>query len=129
MTFKKDVSLFFNLIKTSRENKVLFPTTVKYYKIRKIIQILLKYGIIYSYGLSNNNLYIYRNNYVTFEILYFNKIKYLSLYKIKSFISKNPHNIYIVSTSMGLFDGKDLLKLNLGGYLVFIIKTKGSLIR
>src|SRR3954468_8981831 len=127
MTFKKDISLFFNLIKTSTKNKVLFPDTIKYYKIRKLLEILVKYGIIYSFGLDNNNLYVNRNTYVTLNILYFNKIKYFSNYKIKSFVAKNPDNIYIVSNSIGIFDSKDLIKLNLGGYLLFIIKTKGSL--
>jgi hypothetical protein len=67
--------------------------------------------------------------YITLDILYFNKIKYFSNYKIKSFVAKNPNNIYILCNSVGTFDSKDLIKLNLGGYLLFVIRTKGSLIK
>jgi len=127
MVFKKDISLVFNYIKTSNENKVLFPKNIKYYKLKSILHILVKYGIIYSFGVISNRLYVQRNKHITHGICCVNGVKYFSNYKLRSVISKHPANVYIVSTTLGVLDSKAVVKLGVGGYIVFIIKPKYSI--
>jgi hypothetical protein len=128
MSFRKDLFLFFNLIKTSNENKVSFPTKIKYYKLKKILHILLIYGIILNFGISSNRLYVYINKQSILNIYCLQKPVYLSNYRLQSFISKHPDTVYVISTSLGIFDSKNLFRTGLGGYLLFIIKPKKSLI-
>ena len=127
MTFRKDISLFFNCIKTSSKNKVLLPSNLKYSKLKKILGILLKYGVIHRFGLINNLLFVDRNIYKFLDVFWFNKTKYLSNYKIQSLVSKFPDNIYVISTPIGILDSKDAIKFKLGGLVLFIIKTKKSI--
>jgi hypothetical protein len=127
MSFRKDLFLFFNLIKTSTENKVSFPTQIKYYKLKKILHLLLIYGIIFNFGVLSDHLYVYVNKQSVLNIYCLQKPTYLSNYKLQSLLSKHPDTIYVVSNSLGILDSKDLIRTGLGGYLLFIIKTKKSL--
>jgi len=129
MTFKSQISLLFNLIKTTKENKVLLKSNFKYYKIRDILKILERYGLIHYYLIKDNTLLLYKNPSKMYEIHNFKDVKYFSAYKLRSFIRKNPANVYVVSTTLGLIDGFKASINNLGGYLVFIIKVQGNILR
>lgn len=127
MTFKNDIALFFNVIKTSKENKVLFPYKIKLVKFKKILSILSRYGLIWRYGLIENRLFLHRNPFTLLDISRHNRDKFFSAYKLKSLSTKFRHNIYIISTPVGIFESRDALKYNLGGYLLFVIKPKNSM--
>jgi ribosomal protein S8 len=120
--------MLFNLIKTSNKNKVLLSFNTKYSKFYEILKILLKYGIIYSFEIKHNVLCINNNKEKLYEVYHLRKVKYYSAYKLRSLINKNNSSIYIISTTVGILEGSSCIKINIGGYLVFILRLNGSII-
>lgn len=110
-------------------NKALVCTKSKFIKLKGVLKFLIKYGVISSYMLNQNKLYLRLNPLRHFVVKYFSKTKYLSSYKIESLVNKFGGNVFLISTSLGIVDSNFAIEKRIGGRLLFVIKTKNSLIK
>ena len=126
--FRKILFKLINLLKTFKKKELIVD--FKYMKIQSILYVLQKYGIIYNYKICkvSNKLSITARRESLMDVRLINKVMYISYYKLSSLIKKNPFCIFIISTTIGILDNEKILRLKLGGYFLFIIKPKNSLI-
>lgn len=126
--FRKTLFILINKLKTFKNKELV--VNFKYMKMQPILYMLQKYGIIYSYKISkfNNKLIILTRNNSLMSVKMLKSFINVSFYKISALIKKNPFCIFIISTSIGILDNEQILKLKLGGYLLFVIKPNNSVI-
>lgn len=128
-SFKNAIINLVESLKFYEINKALICTKSKYNKLKYILKILIKHGVILNYLLKDNKLFINVNHLKYYGVKYFSKGKYLSAYKIESLIHKFPGNVFIISTSLGIIDSTEAVSRKIGGQLLLILKTKESLIK
>lgn len=128
-SFKNAIINLVESLKFYEVNKALVCTKSKYNKLRYILKVLIKHGVILNYMLRNDKLFIKVNHLKYYSVKYFSKNKYLSSYKIESLIHKFPGNVFIMSTSLGIIDSTEAVLKKIGGQLLLILKTKESLVK
>jgi small subunit ribosomal protein S8 len=124
MIITDTLSNFFSKIKNGYLAKKNKTTQYKSKQIIKILNILIKEGLIKSYTFCKKNkniiniYYKYNNNKIIYQIIRISKpskriyIKNKDLFKIKK------KGLYILSTSYGIITDLEAKKLNLGGELI-----------
>jgi small subunit ribosomal protein S8 len=125
MIITDTLSNFFSKIKNGYLAKNYKTTQYKSKQIIKILNILLKEGLIKSYTFSKENKNIiniyfkYKNNQqVISQIVRISKPSKRVYIKNKDLFKLKKKGLYIISTSYGIITDLEAKKLNLGGELI-----------
>lgn len=127
----KRINNLLNQIKNAQKNKkLIIQTNIASRSELNLLKILSKRGVILSYLIENSKCtvflkYSFKGPAIQ-NIKVFSKINsknYTKNENLKKMLLKQPFNIFILSTSLGLMDEKTAKQWNLGGELLAIIET------
>ena len=76
-SFKNAIINLVESLKFYEINKALVCTKSKYMKLKSILKLLIKHGVILNYSLKDDKLFINVNHLKYYSIKYFSKSKYL----------------------------------------------------
>ena len=125
MSLKKKLSLLIGKI-NSNSKKIIKFKYIYHKKLDSVFKILIEQGFIYGYSIKNKEIILQckpKFKLYTLHLMQTTNV-YVSYYKIKSLIYKNPTNIFFLSTNIGLLSNKKLIQAGVGGYLFLVLSQK-----
>ena len=129
MLYKNSNFLLASLLVSINRGIVLKKKTISHKSSNFLIQIIKQFqklGLISGFYQKNNLLFIYLK-YDIFGNCVIKKLElmskpgsklYKNLFNIEKICSHNPSNLYLLSTSLGVLNNIQALKLNIGGELL-----------
>lgn len=127
MSLKKKLSLLIGKI-NSNSKKVIKFKYIYHKKLDSVFKILIEQGFIYGYSIEKKQITLYckpRFKHYSLHLIPKSSV-YVSYYKIKSLMYKNPNNIFFLSTNIGLLSNKKIVDAGIGGYLFLVLNQKDA---
>lgn len=128
MSFKQSINSFISNFRSTQDSVFKIKTT-NAVSVFKILPKLLKYNCISRYCVKDNFIYVYKtieSSRLTTAFIPKHRSN-VSYFELQSLMYKHPTVVYIVSTTVGILDNDEIIKLKIGGNLLFIIKYKNTI--